>query len=46
MFDLAMAKDVCFTHVTLPVAEKKILSASANGAALRRGLIARRNRNN
>ena len=35
MFDLPMGKDLRFTHITLPVTEKKILSASANGAALR-----------
>jgi len=34
-FDLPMGKDLRFSHITLPVAEKRILSAAANGAALR-----------
>src|SRR6476469_1444897 len=31
-FELPMGKELRFSHITLPVTEKKILSASANGA--------------
>ena len=34
-FELPMGKELRFSHITLPVTEKRILSASANGAALR-----------
>jgi hypothetical protein len=34
-FDLPMGKDLRFSHVTLPVSEKRISSASAHGAGLR-----------
>jgi len=34
-FELPMGKNLRFSHITLPVTEKKISNASANGAALR-----------
>lgn len=34
-FDLPMGKNLRFSHITLPVIEKKIVSTSVNGASLR-----------